>query len=252
MASNEPSFDSIEFIEAVFTILNGKTQWGKHVGTSLGKSKDLFMEIKNNTIESFLKSFAFSFLLFLFWGYFCLIGIQALLKGFDLIQSLWLIYNVTISLLFLIRVRPTVVSLNPSHWIVALVTSFSGFFFSRTGANHNSVLLFVVDSLIIFAVFLGIMTAFILGRSYDFLPALRNVKTQYVYQIVRHPMYLSSIVVKLGYTLKNPSIYNILFLMVITVLYDKRARYEEGIMSHNSSYVDYLQQVKYRFIPGIY
>ena len=210
------------------------------------------MEIKNPTIESFLKSFTFSFLLFLFWGYFCLTGIQTLLKGFDFIQSLWLIYNVTISLLFLIRVRPTVVSMNPAHWIVALITSFSGFFFSGTGANHNSVLLFMADSLIIFAVLGGIMTAFILGRSYDFLPALRGVKTQYLYKIVRHPMYLSSIIIKLGYALKNPSVYNLLLLAVVIILYDRRAKYEEDIMSHDNSYVDYLQQVKYRFVPGIY
>jgi protein-S-isoprenylcysteine O-methyltransferase Ste14 len=142
--------------------------------------------------------------------------------------------------------------MNPAHWIVALVTSFSGFFFSRTDASYNSVLLFAVDSLIIFAVFLGIMTAFILGRSYDFLPALRRVKTQYLYKIVRHPMYLSSIIIKLGYVLKNPSIYNILLLAVVIILYDRRSKYEEGIMSHDNSYVDYLQQVKYRFVPGIY
>ena len=65
-------------------------------------------------------------------------------------------------------------------------------------------------------------------------------------------MYLSSIIIKLGYALKNPSVYNILFLAVVIILYDRRAKYEEDIMSHDNSYVDYLQQVKYRFIPGIY
>jgi protein-S-isoprenylcysteine O-methyltransferase Ste14 len=65
-------------------------------------------------------------------------------------------------------------------------------------------------------------------------------------------MYLSSIIIKLGYVLKNPSVYNFLLLMVIIVLYDKRAKYEEEIMSHNDSYVAYLQQVKYRFIPRVY
>ncbi len=210
------------------------------------------MEIKNSKIESFLKSFAFSFLLFLFWGYFTLIHLQSLLKGYDFTELLWLIYNVTISLLFLIRVRPTIVSMNLIHWAVALITSFSGFFFFRTGANHSSVLLFTADGLVLFAIFLGIATAFILGRSYDFLPALRYVKTQYLYQIIRHPMYLSSIVIKFGYVLKNPSIYNILLLAVIIILYDKRARYEEDIMSHSNSYMDYLQQVKYRFVPGVY
>jgi protein-S-isoprenylcysteine O-methyltransferase Ste14 len=136
--------------------------------------------------------------------------------------------------------------------MVALITSFSGFFFSRVDTNENPLLSLTADTLIIFAVFLGIVTALILGRSYDFLPALRYVKTKFVYQFVRHPMYLSSIIIKLGYVLKNPSIYNILLSAVIIVLYDKRAKYEEEIMSHSNSYVEYLQQVKYRFIPGIY
>jgi protein-S-isoprenylcysteine O-methyltransferase Ste14 len=210
------------------------------------------MEIKNNKIESFLKSFTFSFLLFLFWGCFSLIHIQALLKGFDFTELLWLIYNVIISVLFLIRVKPAVVSMNLIHWVVALITSFSGFFFFRVDANGDSLLSLTADTLIVFAVFLGIVTALMLGRSYDFLPALRYVKTRFVYQFVRHPMYLSSIIIKLGYVLKNPSVYNFLLLIVVIVLYDKRAKYEEEIMSHNNSYVEYLQQVKYRFIPRVY
>lgn len=210
------------------------------------------MEIKNATIESFLKSFAFSFLLFLFWASLTLIRTRALLKDFGFTELLWLIYNVTVSLLFLIRVKPSVVSMNLIHWTVALITSFSGFFFSREAANSTPVLLLTANVLIISALFLGIATALILGRSYDFLPALRHVRTEFVYQIVRHPMYLSSIIIKLGYVLKNASVYNALLLVLITVLYDKRAKYEEDIMSNDNSYVDYLQQVKYRFIPGIY
>ena len=76
--------------------------------------------------------------------------------------------------------------------------------------------------LIYCALLLGIFTAIILGRSYDFLPALRHVRTEYAYQIIRHPMYLSSIVIKLGYVLKNPSIYNVVLVGIIIVLYDKR------------------------------
>jgi protein-S-isoprenylcysteine O-methyltransferase Ste14 len=113
-------------------------------------------------------------------------------------------------------------------------------------------LLFVADVIIFISFVLGLTTALILGRSMDFLPALRRVKTKYLYQIVRHPMYLASIIINLGYTLKNPSIYNALLLVVIIVLYDRRAKYEEDILSKDSSYVDYLQVVKFRFIPGIY
>ena len=112
--------------------------------------------------------------------------------------------------------------------------------------------MFVSDSVIIIAVLIGIMTAFTLGRSYDFLPALREVKTKFIYRIVRHPMYRSSIAIEISYILKYPSIYNILLLIIIVVLYDKRARYEENIMSNNESYIRYLKQVRYRFVPGVY
>ena len=209
------------------------------------------MQIRNTTIESFLKSFAFSALLCLFWGYFTVIRGRALLDGFEFTDLLWFVYNVSITLMFLIRVRPSVVSMNPIHWVVASITSFSGFIFSRQGTDHGAILSVTADSLIVFAIVLGIVTALILGRSYDFLPALRVVKTDYVYEIVRHPMYLSSIMIKLGYVLNNTSIYNICLLIVIMALYNKRARYEEDIMSHCDSYVSYLRRVKYRFIPGI-
>jgi len=112
--------------------------------------------------------------------------------------------------------------------------------------------LFTANTIAIAAILLGIVTAFILGRSYDFLPASRRVRIRYVYQIIRHPMYLSSIIIKLGYVLKNPSLYNVLLVVVVIVLYDRRARYEEDTMSHDNSYVDYMHQVKYRFIPGVY
>ena len=65
-------------------------------------------------------------------------------------------------------------------------------------------------------------------------------------------MYLGAMFFRLGYVLKNPSIYNVLLLVVVIILYDRRAKYEEDIMSNDNSYVDYSQKVKYRFIPGIY
>lgn len=210
------------------------------------------MQIQNSTIESFLKSFGFSVLLCLVWGSFSVFHAQALLKSLEFTELLWFVYNVTISLLFLIRIRPSVVSMNLIHWVVALITSFSGFIFLRQAANNGRILSLAADSLIVFAIVLGIVTALTLGRSYDFLPALRHVKTGYAYKIVRHPMYLSSIIIKVGYVLKNPSIYNICLLMVIIVLYDRRAKYEEDIMSGSDSYVSYLRRVKYRFMPGVY
>lgn len=210
------------------------------------------MEIKNTTIESFLKSFAFSFLLCLYVGFSVVTRTQSLLNEFGFIEFLRIVYSVAASLLFLIRVRPSLVSMNPVHWTVALITSFSAHFFIREATNNNPNLTFIADFFIVFSILLGVATVLVLGKSYGLFPALRKIKTKYVYQIVRHPMYLASMLFKLGYVLKNPSIYNVLLLIVIAVLYGKRANYEEDILSNDNSYVEYLRQVKYRFVPGIY
>jgi len=210
------------------------------------------MEVRNATIDSFLKSFAFSVSLSLYCVILAALHARALLKGFDIFEVLHLAYNVTVALFFLIRTRPSAVSMNLLHWLVALITSFSGFFFIRNGLSPHPMLLLAGDTLIGAAVQFGLVAAAVLGRSYDIFPALRRVKTGYVYQIVRHPIYLSAIVLRLGYVLKNPSIHNAALLIVVAVLYDRRAKYEENILSHDRSYADYLRQVKYRFIPGLY
>ena len=212
----------------------------------------LAMRIRSSTIEWFLKSFAFSFLLCLIWGCFTFLNARTLLDGFDSTEALWLVYNATISLLCLIRSTPSVVDMDPIHWIVTLLTSFSGFAFLTGGTTNDTVVLHVAEGLIWLAIALGIWTSLLLGRSYDFLPALRCAQTRWLYQVVRHPTYLSSMIVKLGYVLKHPSIYNVLLLGLVVVLYDRRAEYEEDVMSQDASYVDYLQKVKYRFIPGVY
>lgn len=135
------------------------------------------MQIKNATIESFLKSLAFSLLLGFFWGGLTVFRARYLLGEFGLIELLWLVNNVTISLLFVVRTRPVVVSMNPVHWVVALVSCFLGFFFSKGVTASNPSILLVADVLLVSSLAFAIATALVLRRSYDFLPALRKVKT---------------------------------------------------------------------------
>jgi hypothetical protein len=61
-----------------------------------------------------------------------------------------------------------------------------------------------------------------------------------------------SVLLALGYVLKNPSLYNAALLLLVAVVYDRRAKYEEDILAHDRSYVEYLRKVRYRFVPGIY
>ncbi len=210
------------------------------------------MNIKNNFIESFLKSFAFSLLLCLYVGFSAVTRTRSLLNEFDFVEFLRVTYSVAASLFFLIRVKPSVVSMNPVHWTVALITSFSAHFFIREEYNAYPFLMDTAYVFVILAHLIGLPAVLTLGRSFGLFPALRKVKTKYIYQFARHPMYVASILFKLAYVLRFPSIYNVLLFAIIVVLYDKRAKYEEEVLSSDDTYIDYSQQVKYRFIPGIY
>ena len=65
-------------------------------------------------------------------------------------------------------------------------------------------------------------------------------------------MYLSSILIRLGYLSAHTSIYNTAVFAVMVWLYVKRVHYEENIMQQDDRYIEYMQHVRYRFLPGIY
>ncbi len=210
------------------------------------------MEIRSRAVEWFLKSWVFSVLLCAYCVYFGYIHTRNLLADFDWFELLHLVFNVTMAALFLTRTRAVAVSMNPVHWIVAVVTSFSGFLFLKEGVNSVRALELTADVLMIVAAVFTYGAALALGRSFGFLPGLRRVKTAMVYRAVRHPMYFSSILLRVGYVLRCPSLRNAVLLVLIAILYDRRASYEEDIMSRDIAYSDYMKRVKYRFVPGLY
>jgi protein-S-isoprenylcysteine O-methyltransferase Ste14 len=208
--------------------------------------------IKSAAIERLLKSFALSAFLCLGWGALSAYRARSLFSHLQPIEFLWLAYNAVVSFLFLIRRRPSIVSMDSIHWTVALVTSFSGFAFSSTVENTNRALGAAADIAIVAGLAIGIVSAIALGRNYDVLPAVRGVSTAFPYGVVRHPMYLSSIAIKTGYAIRHPCWYNAVLLLVVCFLYVKRAQYEEEIMMGDSRYVAYRQRVRFRFIPGLF
>jgi len=201
-------------------------------------------------IERFVKSFAFSATLFFVWGFLAAAQVRSLYRDFRWTELLWTTYNALLAILFLVRSRPSVVSLLPIHWAVALITSFAGMLFQRNAAS-TFVLFPIGDGLVYVGVLGSILVAVTLGRSYDFVPALRGVQTGWLYRLVRHPMYTFSITVRLGYVLRNVTVYNVLMLVVIVGLYRLRAAYEEQVMGQDPKYADYLQKVRFRFVPFV-
>ncbi|MFC1765182.1 hypothetical protein ACFL6U_24310 [Planctomycetota bacterium] len=65
-------------------------------------------------------------------------------------------------------------------------------------------------------------------------------------------MYLAGMLFKIAYVLENISVYNVVLLLAVGILYDRRAGYEETQLLHDATYREYTNKVRYRFIPGLY
>ncbi len=118
------------------------------------------------SVERIVKSFAFSVILAVVSAVMTWKHVRLLTALFSWLEFLWLLYNGTITLLFLIRETPKRVSLNPLHWLVAMVTSFSGLFFARSAAPMASAAN-RATGIMAAGVVLGLLAAIHLGRSYD-------------------------------------------------------------------------------------
>ena len=203
-------------------------------------------------LDRFLKSFTLSALLFAVWGWLGFRHALSLGEHFDPVELLWVIYNVTLALLFLLRSRPSIVSLNGWHWLVALLTSFSGFFFDRRPIAQLAAQRAAADVIMAMGLLVGVVAAVSLRRSYDFIPALRRTQTGGAYRVVRHPMYMSSMAIRLGYLVRHPSALNLGVFAIMIYLYILRAAFEETIMNRDPVYQTYRERVRWKFIPGLH
>jgi protein-S-isoprenylcysteine O-methyltransferase Ste14 len=91
-----------------------------------------------------------------------------------------------------------------------------------------------------------------LGRSFGVVAANRGVKVGGPYRFVRHPIYASSFISQLGYTVLNPSPWNIGLVAVTAAGQIMRMNAEERFLGQDPAYRDYATQVRWRILPGVY
>ena len=74
-----------------------------------------------------------------------------------------------------------------------------------------------------------------------------------LYGIVRHPMYMTTLVLFLSMPLVLGSLYSFIIMLVYIPIIAKRIRNEEKVLESGlPGYKEYMQQVKYRVLPFIW
>jgi len=90
-----------------------------------------------------------------------------------------------------------------------------------------------------------------LRRSFGIVPAHRGIRTEGLYNFVRHPLYASELFWMFGFIIANPSGWNIALWLCDCVLQFCRASAEERFLGGDPIYAQYRGRVKYRLLPRV-
>jgi len=169
---------------------------------------------------------------------------------FDFVEIPFFTRNVIMLGVILIRRQHQAIDRNPFHQGVALVAFFSGMTFVQI-EPPGPVLLRAAQVITVIALLLAAASLINLGRSFGILVSIRKVKTKGLYSVVRHPMYGTDILWRVGIILENPCPVNFVIFVLSSACYVWRALLEERYLSRWPEYREYMEKVRYRFLPGV-
>jgi len=171
--------------------------------------------------------------------------------GASFVEIAFYLHNIVFIGVVLFRQQHRSVEMRVIPQIVALTAFFSGMWFVQT-PDASPERLLGADIVTLLALLFGMGCLLNLGRSFGILIAIRTVRTTGIYGMIRHPMYLSDIVWRVGYLLKNSCTQNLVIFVLSGACYVIRAIMEENFLSQFPEYQEYKTRVRYRFIPGVF
>jgi protein-S-isoprenylcysteine O-methyltransferase Ste14 len=170
----------------------------------------------------------------------------------DFIEISFGIQNVVLGFLFLVRTKHRLFDENILDQSVAALAFLSGAAFLGQPATASGSALMLARAVIVASNVLGLVTLLNLGRSFGVFIAFREIRTTGLYAIVRHPMYLTDILLRIGYLISHFTPFVVTAFILSSACYVYRALLEERFLSNRPEYVEYLRRVKHRFIPYVY
>jgi len=172
-------------------------------------------------------------------------------QQFNVVEIAFAAHNVVMLTFILIRRRHQAMDINVFHQLVALAAFFSGIAFVKA-PTESLPLTTTAQIIMAAALVLSIVTLLNLGRSFGILIAVRQVKTGGLYSVIRHPMYFTDILWRVGYLAGNLCWPNAAIFIASSGCYVYRAMLEEQFLSQYPDYQEYKKKVRYRFVPGVF
>lgn len=149
---------------------------------------------------------------------------------------------------FIFRSNPKTVSVIPFDWFIAIIGSFAPLFLRP--ADYG--VLPQAEILIALGTAMQIAGLVSLNRSFALVAAKREIKTRWMYRIVRHPLYASYFLLFSGYILTHTTIFNVVIYLIMVSFLSLRIIREERHLSYDPEYLNYMSNVRYRVIPYLF
>lgn len=184
------------------------------------------------------------------WIFFAYNNLSKFIETYNLTLIVLFISESITVILFLIRERPKSTSLDPWDWFCAISGTFATLLFIPSATSTTA---FGVPEIVVtLGMILQIIGLVSINTSFGIVPAHRTIKTQGLYKFVRHPIYLSYLLVIIGYFIANISMWNILIFIISISFLLLRIINEERYLFRDKKYQEYTEKTRWRLFPYIF
>ncbi|WP_324731050.1 methyltransferase family protein [Pseudomonas paeninsulae] len=205
-----------------------------------------------NSLSAILRSSRANFysgvVLATIWGFFAYAHILKFQMTHELALLLFCFAETLTAAMYIFRSDPKTLSIVPFDWLIAIIGTFAPLLFRPTTWG----VLPWASIVIILGATIQILGVASLNRSFALVAAKREIKTTWMYRIVRHPIYASYCLTFTGYVLTNTSTANIAVYAISIGFLCARIFREEAHLALDPKYREYMHDVRYRLIPYIF
>lgn len=142
-------------------------------------------------------------------------------------------------------------SVKPLHWFFAISGTVLPLAI-MTSTHRLQWLTWLSLPIELLGIIFSLIAIYTLGRSFGIIAANREIKTSGVYKIIRHPLYAGESLWFLSLVLQHISVFNVALYLVQSACQIRRLLEEETLLQKDEKYAQYMKEVPWRVIPGIF
>lgn len=187
--------------------------------------------------------------LVIFYGYFAFVFLNKFLSDRSFSALLFLIYEMILVILIVIRNWPAKISSSLYDWAVALCGTLLPLLMRPVEFPQENALLLGLQLAGMMVSMVGLVSLF---KSYGTVAANRGIRTSGMYKFIRHPLYAGYFVSIYCFIVMNPSPRNIGLIVVFTAIQVMRIFAEEKLLKQDPLYQEYAARVKWRILPFVW